>query len=139
MAGKGNPPFATAFRDMAVKEHWRMEAKSTAEVIRRIPADKTGFKDLFDNQDAGTPHDIDILQASGTKVFDGKDFPGVAQKTYHPMARLRIVLTDGTMLDSGDEQSRNAFRASHNNTVESFPMLHNIARFSNLLNASRII
>lgn len=44
MADKSNPPFATAFRDMAVKEHWRMEAKNTAEVIRRIPADKTGFK-----------------------------------------------------------------------------------------------
>ncbi len=31
---------------------------------------------------------------------------GVAQNTYHTMARLRIVLTDGTMLDSGDEASR---------------------------------
>ena len=27
---------------------------------------------------------------------------GVAQNTYHTMARLRIVLTDGTTLDSGD-------------------------------------
>jgi len=35
---------------------------------------------------------------------------GVAQNTYHTMARLRIVLTDGTMLDSGDAASRDAFR-----------------------------
>jgi hypothetical protein len=45
------------------------------------PADKP-FQILFDNKDAGTPHDVDILDASGTKVFDGKDFPGVAQRTY---------------------------------------------------------
>lgn len=38
---------------------------------------------------------------------------GVAQNTYHTMARLRIVLTDGTMLDSGDAASRDAFRISH--------------------------
>ena len=36
----------------------------------------------FDNQDAGTPHDVDILDASGTKVEDNKDFPGVAAQDY---------------------------------------------------------
>ncbi len=36
-----------------------------------------------------------------------------AQNTYHTMERLRIVLTDGTLLDSGDAASRDAFRASH--------------------------
>jgi plastocyanin len=40
------------------------------------------FKITFDNQDAGTPHDIDILDADGAKVFDGKDFPGVATEVY---------------------------------------------------------
>lgn len=35
---------------------------------------------------------------------------GVAQNTYHTMQRLRIVLTDGTLLDSGDPASRDAFR-----------------------------
>ena len=40
------------------------------------------FKITLDNQDAGTPHDIDILDASGGKVFDGKDFPGVKTETY---------------------------------------------------------
>ncbi|MGH7145124.1 MAG: DinB family protein [Planctomycetota bacterium] len=39
-----NPTTAVAFRDMVVKGHWAMEAKNTAEVIRRIPADKTEFK-----------------------------------------------------------------------------------------------
>jgi len=47
----------------------------------RAPADKP-FQILFDNKDAGTPHDVDILDGSGSKVFDGKDFPGPAQRTY---------------------------------------------------------
>ena len=36
----------------------------------------TGFTIHFDNKDAGTPHDVDILDASGAKVVDTKDYPG---------------------------------------------------------------
>lgn len=49
---------------------------------------------------------------------------GVAQNTYHTMARLRIVLTDGTMLDSGDAASRDAFRISHAAILEGLHRLH---------------
>jgi cytochrome c oxidase subunit 2 len=42
----------------------------------------TPFTIHFDNQDAGTPHDVDILDASGKKVEDGKDFNGVAARDY---------------------------------------------------------
>ncbi|KQX38704.1 hypothetical protein ASD04_08600 [Devosia sp. Root436] len=49
---------------------------------------------------------------------------GVAQNTYHTMARLRIVLTDGTMLDSGDAASRDTFRASHAAMLEGLHRLH---------------
>ncbi|MBJ3785734.1 FAD-binding and (Fe-S)-binding domain-containing protein [Devosia sediminis] len=49
---------------------------------------------------------------------------GVAQNTYHTMARLRIVLPDGTMLDSGDEASRDAFRRSHGAMLEELHRLH---------------
>jgi len=49
---------------------------------------------------------------------------GVAQNTYHTMARLRIVLTDGTMLDSGDTASRDAFRASHRAMLDGLHQLH---------------
>ena len=45
------------------------------------PADKP-FKIDFDNQDAATPHDVDIVDGAGTKVFDGKDFPGPAKQVY---------------------------------------------------------
>jgi len=49
---------------------------------------------------------------------------GVAQNTYHTMARLRIVLTDGTMLDSGDPASCEAFRASHAVMLDGLHELH---------------
>jgi len=45
------------------------------------PADKP-FTVTFDNKDAGTSHDFDVTDASGAKVFDGKDFAGPAVKTY---------------------------------------------------------
>ncbi|GAC1663088.1 MAG: hypothetical protein NVS9B8_01500 [Candidatus Limnocylindrales bacterium] len=45
------------------------------------PADKP-FKITFDNKDVGTNHDVDFLDASGKKVYDMKDFPGPAVKTF---------------------------------------------------------
>jgi plastocyanin len=45
------------------------------------PADKP-FTIHFDNKDAGTPHDVDILDASGAKVVDDKDFPGPGTRDY---------------------------------------------------------
>jgi len=49
---------------------------------------------------------------------------GVAQNTYHTMARLRIVLTNGTMLDSSDAASCDAFRLSHAEMLEGLHQLH---------------
>ncbi len=49
---------------------------------------------------------------------------GVAQNTYHTMARLRIVLTDGTMLDSGDAANRDAFRVTHAAMLDGIAGLH---------------
>jgi plastocyanin len=47
------------------------------------PAGKP-FQIVFDNKDAGTPHNVTIHQgsATGNVVFDGKVFPGVATMTY---------------------------------------------------------
>jgi len=57
-------------------------AKNVAFDVKTLStaADKP-FKVLFDNQDAGTAHDWDVLDASGKKVYNSKEFPGVAQKT----------------------------------------------------------
>ena len=45
------------------------------------PADKP-FTITFDNKDVGTPHDVDITDGSGAKLFEGEVFSGPAVKTY---------------------------------------------------------
>lgn len=45
------------------------------------PADMP-FKITLDNRDVGTPHDVDILDGTGAKVFDGADFPGPEVRVY---------------------------------------------------------
>ena len=45
------------------------------------PADKAFVID-FDNQDAGTPHNIEIKDSSGAVKFTGATFPGVATQPY---------------------------------------------------------
>jgi plastocyanin/mono/diheme cytochrome c family protein len=45
------------------------------------PAD-TAFQIEFANNDAGVPHNVAIKDASGTEVFKGEIFNGVATKTY---------------------------------------------------------
>ncbi|MBA2382925.1 MAG: hypothetical protein H0V73_12510 [Chloroflexi bacterium] len=42
----------------------------------------TGFTIHFDNKDNGIPHDVDILDGTGKKVVDDKDFPGPGAKDY---------------------------------------------------------
>jgi cytochrome c oxidase subunit 2 len=55
----------------------------TAENIKfdqaTLTAPATGFTIQFNNKDAGTPHDFDILDGTGAKVFDSKEFPGPAE------------------------------------------------------------
>ncbi|WP_374623716.1 FAD-binding and (Fe-S)-binding domain-containing protein [Devosia sp.] len=49
---------------------------------------------------------------------------GVAYNTYHTMQRLRVMLVDGTVLDSGDPASVAAFRTSHARLLEGLHQLH---------------
>ena len=60
-----------------------IEAKNVAfvETTFTAPAAKP-FTIAFMNSDAGTPHDIEIEDASGNNVFKGDIFPGVATKIY---------------------------------------------------------
>ncbi|MEO6013148.1 MAG: FAD-binding and (Fe-S)-binding domain-containing protein [Devosia sp.] len=49
---------------------------------------------------------------------------GVAYNTYHTLQRLRLMLVDGTVLDSGDAASVAAFRTSHAGLLEALHQLH---------------
>ncbi len=61
-----------------------IQAKGVAyvETTFTAPAGKP-FTIAFDNEDAGTPHNIEILDASGGTAFKGDIFPGVATKIYN--------------------------------------------------------
>lgn len=58
---------------------------------------------------------------------------GVVQNTYHTMHRLRLMLTDGTVLDSGDAKSREAFVKARPDVVASLMDLAEEVRSDNEL------
>ncbi len=58
---------------------------------------------------------------------------GVIQNTYHTMDRLRLILTDGTVLDSGDEASRDAFRIKRPDIIEGLEKLRDDVQRDNEL------
>jgi plastocyanin len=80
VAGEGGPsPSASAAAPgplAIVAKDVKFDVKTLS-----VPADKP-FTISFDNADAGTPHDVDILDAAGKKVFDGKEFPGPEVRAY---------------------------------------------------------
>ncbi|HVY51970.1 MAG TPA: FAD-binding and (Fe-S)-binding domain-containing protein [Devosia sp.] len=49
---------------------------------------------------------------------------GVAYNTYHTLARMRLMLVDGTVLDSGDPESVRAFRQSKADLLDALAALH---------------
>jgi D-lactate dehydrogenase len=49
---------------------------------------------------------------------------GVAYNTYHTMARLRVMLVDGTVLDSGDPASVESFRHTHADLLAALSAMH---------------
>lgn len=49
---------------------------------------------------------------------------GVAYNTYHTLHRMRLLLVDGTVLDTGDAASVTAFRASHAELLAGLLALH---------------
>lgn len=57
-------------------------AQNVKFVESTLTAPAAGFTIHFDNKDAGTPHDVDILDSTGKKVVDNKDFPGPAVQDY---------------------------------------------------------
>jgi plastocyanin len=89
-----SPPAASDVPSVAPSSEAPSDGGGGAVVVKEIakgiqfvnkdlsaPAD-TPFQIEFDNQDAGTPHNIEIKDASGGVVFKGEIFSGVAVKVY---------------------------------------------------------
>ncbi|RDL44967.1 4Fe-4S ferredoxin [Marinomonas piezotolerans] len=56
---------------------------------------------------------------------------GTAQNSYHTVQSMRIIMADGTLLDTADEQSRAAFRESHGT------LLYELASMSRTVQSNR--
>ena len=50
---------------------------------------------------------------------------GVAQNSYHTLASIRVVLHDGTLLDTGDKASRERFNQTHSHITAGIAALAN--------------
>ncbi len=50
---------------------------------------------------------------------------GIVTNSYHTVRSMRIVTADGTLLDTGDESSRDAFRLSHGDMLNSLSAIRN--------------
>ncbi|MFL5726568.1 MAG: cytochrome c oxidase subunit II [Chloroflexota bacterium] len=64
-------------------------AKNVAFDVKELKAPANApFTIHFENQDQGTPHDVDVLDGSGKKVSDNKEFsgPGVQDYQVQPLA-----------------------------------------------------
>lgn len=62
---------------------------------------------------------------------------GTAQNSYRTLASIRVLLADGTVLDTGDAASRAAFHASHGMLLDSLARLSDEVRANHAL-AERI-
>jgi D-lactate dehydrogenase len=62
---------------------------------------------------------------------------GVSQNMYHTMKEMRLILADGTILDTSDPASKEEFRRSHASMLQALSDLSNEVK-SNTALVSRI-
>ena len=63
---------------------------------------------------------------------------GTAQNSYHTVKSMRVIMEDGTLLDTSDEHSRTAFRESHADLLSELETLANsVKNNSDLANKIR--
>ncbi|RUO63208.1 4Fe-4S ferredoxin [Pseudidiomarina insulisalsae] len=70
------------------------------------------------------PASINTCQIGGIAANNASGMCcGVKHNSYHTMAGIRFVLTDGTCVDTADEASVNAFRSSHHELLDGLAQL----------------
>lgn len=82
-AGSGPPPPGAASSAPLPAGDVSITAQGVAYVEKTFSAPaNTPFTIVFDNQDGGTTHDIDLIDGAGAVVFDGKVVLGVSNIVY---------------------------------------------------------
>lgn len=70
------------------------------------------------------PSSLDTCRIGGIAANNASGMCcGVARNTYHTLDSIRLILGDGTILDTGSKESLEAFRASHSEWLESLSRL----------------
>ena len=78
---------------------------------------KNGIKEQY--KMGPDPSSIDSCMIGGVVANNSSGMCcGVKQNTYHTLKDMRIVFVDGTVLDTGDKASREAFLKSHKSLVD---------------------
>ena len=79
-SGSGDAPTETVAPGATVIDMVASGVQFDTDAIEAVAGED--FVIQFDNQDGGVPHDVDIVDEGGTKVFDGDIITGPAQVTY---------------------------------------------------------
>lgn len=83
-AGSGAPPAATASAAPLPVGDVTVTAQGISYVTKSFTAPaNTPFTIVFDNQAAGVAHDVDLLDASGAKVFNSDPIVGASSTVYN--------------------------------------------------------
>ncbi len=105
-------------------DHWnRRDIRGNGQQIRVQPgvigAQANAALAPFKRKIGPDPASINAAKIGGIVANNSSGMCcGTAQNTYHTLAGLRLVLADGTVLDSESPSSIAAFRASHGELLE---------------------
>lgn len=84
-----------------------------------IGADANRYLARFGRKIGPDPASINAAKVGGIAANNASGMCcGIAQNSYQTLHSMRLVLVDGTVLDTGDRMSREAFRASHEDLLE---------------------
>ncbi|GAD02951.1 FAD-binding and (Fe-S)-binding domain-containing protein [Agarivorans albus] len=84
-----------------------------------IGADANRYLAPFQRKIGPDPASINACKIGGIAANNASGMCcGTAQNSYHTMASITLVLTDGTVLNTGDPQSVAAFKQSHASLLE---------------------
>ena len=89
------------------------------EVNRLLQAHKAKGGHEIQYKMGPDPSSIDSCMIGGVVANNSSGMCcGVKQNTYHTLKDMRIVFVDGTVLDTGDKESRDSFMRTHKHLVE---------------------
>lgn len=114
---------------LVLGDHWNgREIRGQGEQIRLqagvIGAQANAWLAPFGRKIGPDPASINAAKIGGIVANNSSGMCcGTAQNTYHTLAGIRLVLADGTLVDTEDAQSVASFRVSHSALLEKLAQL----------------